>query len=71
MSAAGHGGLLPRALTTNTRPFARVPLLTGYPSERTRVGSKARFIVRNFSDNFLLTQKSTGLAPDCLTTNPQ
>ena len=44
MSAAGHGGLLPRALTTNTRPFARVPLLTGYPSERTRVGSKAVLI---------------------------
>ena len=33
--------------------------------------TKARFIVRNFSDNFLLTQKITGLAPDCLTTNPQ
>ena len=32
--------------------------------------TKARFIVRNFSDNFLLTQKITGLAPDCLTTNP-
>ena len=32
--------------------------------------SKARFIVRNFSDNFLRKQKITGLAPDCLTTNP-
>ena len=32
--------------------------------------SKARFIVRNFSDNFLLKQKITGLASDCLPTNP-
>ena len=31
---------------------------------------KARFIVRNFSDNFLRKQKITGLAPDCLPTNP-
>ena len=33
------------------------------------VDSKAQFIVCNFSDNFLLMQKITGLVPECLPCN--